>query len=91
MIIPGFRDIVPNTEFNLRDLSDWELSHYLDQSGVDNFYRKYVERRPAHLTDKNNRILAELINQNLQPGIFQTQYSNFAVPDVPFEQIAGRQ
>ena len=87
-LIPGVEDPLSAIKFNLRDLSNWELSHYFSDDGVRKFYDRYIDRRAAHLIDENNRILAELINQNLNPGtIFQTEYSNFMIPTVPFGQI----
>lgn len=90
MIIPGFSQPLSDIHFNLRHLSDWELSHYLSAADVHEFYTDYTEMRAAHLVDDNNKILAELINQNLTPGIFQTEYSNFVVPTVPFDQIGKK-
>ena len=50
-------------------------------------FPKYQDIRPAHLTLENNKILAQLINDNLKPGIFQTEYSNFPTPTGSFEGL----
>lgn len=88
MLVPGFSQPLSDTTFNLRAVSDWELTAYLSDSEIKKFYDNYIDQRAAHLSDENNKILAELINQNLNPGsIFQTEYSNFRIPTVPFNNI----
>jgi hypothetical protein len=87
MIIPCFRPPL-HTKFNLYKLSEWELEHFFPvQQSWNDIHQKYQDIRAGHLTNANNKILAELINQNLKPGVFQTEYSNFEVPNVPFDQI----
>lgn len=78
MIVPCFRAPM-DANFNLFKLSMFEIENLFPTLSYENVLRTHFDNRPGHLTFENNDILAELINQNLQPGIFQTAYSNFVV------------
>jgi hypothetical protein len=82
MLIPCFFDPL-QTEFNLYNLCEWEAKYYFPNilGGMPEIYKKYGDLRRCHLTMKNNFILAELVSLNLKPGIFQTDYSNFVLPE----------
>lgn len=86
MIIPCFQPPL-DAEFNLYNVCSNELKHYFPDHKLEDVYKDYQDLRPGHLTNTNNKILAELINQNLQPGIFQTDYSNFQAPTVPITEV----
>jgi len=89
MIIPCFADPLA-TEFNLYNLCEIELQHFFPGKKVWEVYQDYEEMRAGHLTDENHYILASLINKNLIPGIFQTQYTNFRIPTVPQDQVVSK-
>ena len=87
MIVPCFW-LPLQVKFNLYKLSEWELQHlFSENQSWDEIHQKYRDVRSGHLTNANNKILADLINQSLKPGIFQTEYSNFKSPDVPFDHL----
>jgi hypothetical protein len=89
MIIPCFIDPL-TTEFNLYTLCEHELQHFFPDKKVWEVYQDYDDVRPGHLTDVNHHILAQLINNNLVPGIFQTRYTNFKIPAVPQDQVVTK-
>lgn len=80
MIIPGFR--LDNEVFCLNDVSLMEeltlYPEYNDRRG--HFHKDYKETRVCHMSRANNKILAQLINQNLQPGVFQASVNDFVPP-----------
>lgn len=87
MIIPCF-EIYPKVlglgkDFNLSTVANNELKHW----GVDPVivYAEYIEQRATHLCQNNNRILAELVNAKLEPGVFTASYDQFQPPDAPFD------
>lgn len=86
MIIPCFRTPL-NAEFNLYKVCENEIQYYFPEKTVPQVYSEYQDLRAGHLTNENNKILADLINQNLQPGIFQTAYSNFQAPSIPISEM----
>ena len=73
--------------FNLYILSEQEAKAYFPGKTLPEIYEKYHDLRPAHLTHVNNYRLAELINQNLKPGLFQTSYENFDHPTDLLENV----
>jgi len=85
MVIPCFRDPL-ECDFNLFDLSRREAEFYFGPKDAEQFYAKYQDLRPGHLTITNQRILAEEIKTTLEPGIFQTDYSKFSDPETPMNQ-----
>jgi hypothetical protein len=86
MVIPCFSSPL-STEFNLYDISQRELEFYFPGKEPADIYKDYLDMRAAHLTLGNHKILAELVNDNLKPGVFQTSYDNFPDPTTPFDQI----
>jgi hypothetical protein len=85
MIIPCFPAPL-NQTFSLFDISTKEMSVYFPNVAPANVFEKYADLRPGHMTPENNKILAELINKNLTPGIFQTDINLFPTPLGPVEQ-----
>jgi hypothetical protein len=85
MILPCFPAPL-SAEFNLYQLCEREAQEYFPNKSIPDIYLEYQDLRPGHLTTDNQRILAKLINEKLQPGIFQTDYSNFVKSGQPIEQ-----
>lgn len=78
LMLPGFQDSFYPFDtkpdmFNLYDLCVKEAMHY----GAEKNNMLARDIRLCHLSIENNAILARLINDNLQPGLFQTDYNNF--------------
>ena len=86
LIIPCFPPPL-DVEFNLYKLCEWEADFYFPGKSIPEIYQKYQDLRPGHITVDNQRILAELINQQLTPGVFQTSYTNFINPQLPIDKI----
>lgn len=86
MIIPCFNYPLA-TKFDLFSLSVIEMNYFFPGVPFLKVFSKYQDTRPAHLTLENNKILAQLINDNLKPGIFQTEYNNFPTPTGSFEGL----
>jgi hypothetical protein len=85
MIIPCFPWPLEST-FNLFDLAQQEADHYFPGKKLNKIFETYKDLSPGHITKSNQEILADLINHNLNPGIFKTSYDNFVVPTTPFDQ-----
>ena len=86
MIVPCF-DYPLNQKFDLFSLSKIEASHFFPGVPYADVVSMYCDLRSGHLTPGNNKILAQLINNNLKPGIFQTEYSNFPLPTLPLQAM----
>jgi hypothetical protein len=84
LIVPCFPPPM-SAKFNLYNLCEWEADFYFPNKSIPEIYREYQDLRAGHLTDENNRILAKLINNQLTPGIFQTDYNNFVTPTSRFD------
>lgn len=85
MVIPCFPAPLA-AEFNLYNLCEKETQHYFPGKTLLEVYQHYNDMRPGHLSPANHEILAHLINEQLEPGIFQTNYSNFVDPDLPLDK-----
>jgi len=72
--------------FNLYGVASMEVDHYFPGKEMSDINKSYRDIRPGHLTELNHKILAELVNENLKPGIFQTDFDNFVTPITPFEE-----
>jgi hypothetical protein len=79
MIVPCFLPPL-SAEFNLYNLCQWEANFYFPEKSIPEIYKSYHDLRAGHLTQENQKILAELLNQNLKPGVFQTDYNSFVQP-----------
>lgn len=86
MIIPCFRWPL-DTEFHLYKLCLQEANIYFPKKTIPEIYENYNDLRPGHISVDNQKILARLINEKLEPGIFQTDYSNFISPVITFEEM----
>jgi hypothetical protein len=80
MIIPCFDEPI-NAEFCMSQICMMEIEHcFPDIKDYYTFFKKYREERSCHMSTENNQIFANLVAKNLQPGIFQTELSNFKKP-----------
>lgn len=79
MIVPCFLDPL-KPEFNLFDLCAREIDYYFPGITHDDFFQNYIDLRRCHLSLENNKILSDIIADNLRSGIFQTSYDNFVNP-----------
>jgi len=86
MIIPCFPGPL-EAEFNLYDLSQREIDHYFPGKEFADIFKNYYDTRVGHLTLNNQKLLARFINDNLAPGLFQTNYDLFLPSTVPLEEI----
>jgi hypothetical protein len=86
MVVPCFPPPL-EAKFNLYNLSEREINFYFPGKDFSDVFKNYYDTRVGHLTLNNQRILAELINSNLSPGVFQTSYNNFPDPTQPLEEI----
>lgn len=86
MILPCFPAPL-ESNFNLYNLSQQEIDHYFPGKEFGDIFKNYYDIRVGHLTLENQKILAQLINNNLTPGIFQTSYDLFPTPTQPLEEI----
>jgi hypothetical protein len=84
LILPCFPPPL-SSKFNLYNLCEWETKFYFPNMDIPKIYADYQDLRPGHLTDANQQILAKLLNDNLVPGIFQTEYDHFIPPLEPFK------
>lgn len=84
MIIPCFLDPL-RTDFNLFDLCAKEIDYYFPNVDYQEFFQNYTDLRRCHFSIENNRILSNIIAENLYPGVFQTSYDNFVNPSADKE------
>jgi hypothetical protein len=89
MIVPCFPAPL-SLPFNLYQLCENEAQEYFFNKSIPDIYLDYQDLRPGHITVDNQYILAKLINENLQPGIFQTDYSNFVKSSQPIEKCFSK-
>jgi hypothetical protein len=86
MIIPCFPPPL-SSNFNLYTLCEIEANFYFPGKTIPEIYKTHNDLRSGHITKENQKILADLINQDLRPGIFQTSYSNFIKPTQPLNMV----
>jgi hypothetical protein len=86
MIIPCFPDPL-QTNFDLYALCTKELQQVFPGMETHKVYESWQDIRPCHFTPQNNQILAEIIANNLKPGIFSTDYSNFSFKNLTVDQL----
>jgi hypothetical protein len=86
MIVPCFPPPL-SANFNLYSVCEFETRCYFPGKQIHEVFKDYRDLRAGHLTLENHKILAELINDNLTPGVFQTGYDNFVKPTLPLEKI----
>jgi hypothetical protein len=78
MVIPCFSDPL-RLDFNLFDLCSKEIDYYFPNISYEEFFQTYSDLRRCHLSLENNKILADIVANNLKPGVFQTNYDNFVM------------
>jgi hypothetical protein len=86
MIIPCFPPPL-ETNFDLYNLATQELQQVFPNMETHKVYESWHDIRTCHLTAQNNQILAEIIANNLKPGIFSTDYSNFSFEHITIDQL----
>ena len=86
MLLPCFPPPL-NSEFNLYTLCETEAQYYFPKKTYPEICQVYQDLRPGHISSENQEILAQLVNDNLQPGVFQTDYINFIKPSLPLEKV----
>jgi hypothetical protein len=86
LIVPCFY-LPLKVDFNLYKLCEKELQVFFPTCEVHELYKKYTDIRKCHLSSTNNKILAHLVNQNLQSGIFSARYDQFCFDDIVLEDI----
>jgi hypothetical protein len=86
MIIPCFPPPL-ETNFDLYNLCTRELQQVFPNMETHKVYESWKDIRVCHLTAQNNQILAEIIANNLKPGIFSTDYSNFSFKNITTDQL----
>lgn len=74
-----------NVEFNLYELCCREANTYFPGKQLHKLYEQFSDIRTCHLSIDNNKILSGLIAENLMPGTFTTNYTNFIDPKEPRE------
>lgn len=86
MIIPCFPPPL-SSAFNLYDLCQWEAQFWFPGQTIPEIYKHHRDLRPGHISEINQKILADLIQQDLAPGVFQTSYDHFVAPTESFDQV----
>ena len=91
LMIPCFIDPWLGTiDFNLFDLCQKETDFYFPNVGLADIYDKYTDNRVGHLSNSTHVILSALIANNLKPGTFRANYSDFKKPLEPFLEIFSK-
>jgi hypothetical protein len=86
MIIPCFGPPL-DTEENLFKVCELEIQSVLPGKQVPEVYQEYWDKRSCHLTTTNNKILSNIVNQNLSPGILKIQHSDFYFDNIKINDI----
>lgn len=81
LIVPCFYSPLKK-EFNLYELCEREARYFFPNKDIVEIYQEYTDIRDGHLCPNNQKILAKLISENLNSGVFQTDYENFEKPRV---------
>jgi hypothetical protein len=91
MIIPCFPPPL-NTEYNLYKICETEIQSVFPnkQVHVHEIYQEYYDKRSCHLTTTNNKILSDIIAQNLSPGILKVQCSDFCFDNIEINSVLGK-
>ena len=93
MIIPCFSTpiyFMEQHKFNLFDLCNLEIKHLFPGKDPAKIHCSDLDARHGHLTDTNQKILADLINQNLDLKIFDTSYENFVFDQSIYKEFTGK-
>jgi hypothetical protein len=89
MIVPCFPPPM-NAEFNLYTMSEKEAQFYFPNLTIPEIYQEYHDLRLGHIGRDNQVVLADLVNKNLGPGLFQASYDEFVNPTQPVSQMFVR-
>lgn len=89
MIVPCFPPPM-NAEFNLYTMSEKEAQYYFPDLTIPEIYKDYHDLRLGHIGRDNQIVLADLINKNLSPGLFQASYDEFVRPSQSLSQMFVR-
>jgi len=81
-IIPCFVSPL-NTENNLFEACVNEIFHYFGHRDVCALYKEWEDLRPAHFSPINNQVIAQMVAENLKPGILEIDLCRFVEPDMP--------
>jgi hypothetical protein len=84
MIVPCFPEPLLDKN-HLYQVCETETQHYFPGWPLHEVNQKYRDLRPGHLTAANQKILADMINNNLVPGVLNIDYNKFVTPTEPFE------
>jgi hypothetical protein len=84
MVVPCFPPPL-SAKFNLYSLCEQEANEFFPGKSIPEIYKTYMDLRPGHISIDNQITLADLIQLNLQPGVFQTSYDNFKKPSQTVE------
>ena len=81
MLIPCFVDPwLDSIDFNLFELCQKETNFYFPGVELADLYAEYTDLRKGHLSHSTHKTLSKLISDNLTPGIFRADYSEFGNP-----------
>jgi hypothetical protein len=81
-IIPCFASPL-RTENNLFEACANETFHYFGHRDMLALYKEWEDLRPAHFSPINNRVLAQMVAENLKPGVLEIDLCRFVEPDIP--------
>lgn len=91
-IIPCFGTPVyfmEEKKFNLYRLCQIETENLFPNKNSEDIINSKIDRRQGHITDTNQKILAELINRDLDSKIFDTAYENFITDQRIYQEFVG--
>lgn len=85
LILPCFFNPL-HQDFCLYKISEKESNHYLGIQDLAQIWRRHEDLRQGHLLPRNHEILCDLLQDNLEPGIFQADLDLFVAEDGPVHQ-----
>jgi hypothetical protein len=68
-------------------VSEMEAQHYFPNQSLSTVWQQYRDLRQGHITAANHAVLAQYINNDLEPGILQMSLDQFVVPCEPLSQL----
>jgi hypothetical protein len=75
--------------FNLFDLCLRELAAAFPNRDPASIVNSDLDQRQGHLTETNHRVLAALLAQRLEPGVFTARYEDFVLDDSLITQFGA--
>jgi len=82
VLIPAFNNSIPNQSVCLNDICSKELTQL---ALPKDFYTRYIDLRPCHMTEKNNQIFARHIEHALSGSTNPINLSNYET--IPADQF----